>query len=161
LDPKQLISDLTEGLPKFPDGRFNYTDARKAPVVNCAVYSGGKLLIMKRSESVIAYPNTWNGISGFIDTLDPIEEIARWELKEEAGIDDGQVASLEVLEPHEYLDTKIARTWVVFPFRVLLISGPETHINEEHTEHKWVNPCLAYMQTLLPDFVNVIKRTMV
>ncbi|MDX1766026.1 MAG: NUDIX domain-containing protein [Candidatus Saccharimonadales bacterium] len=159
-DPAKIIRQLTEDLPKFPDGRYNFSEARKAPVVNCAVYSGGKLLILKRSDTVIAYPGKWNGISGFIDTLDPIEEIARWELKEEAGIDDSLIASLEVLEPHEYVDSQIARTWVVFPVRVLLNRGPEIRLNEEHTEYKWVEPEMAYKEALLPEFINVIKWTM-
>lgn len=80
------LYSITKGYPHFDDGRIDYTNARACPVLNCVVVYGDEVLLTLRSKEVIAYPEMWNGISGFIDVIKPLEEIALQELEEELGI---------------------------------------------------------------------------
>ena len=41
-----------EDLPRFPDGRIDYTHSPTAPIVACVIIYEGKVLIVKRSKTV-------------------------------------------------------------------------------------------------------------
>ena len=80
----QEVTKTTEGYPRFSDGRINYTNERVCYVLNYVVISGDEVLLTKRGADVIAYPNTINGASGFIDdTSKTLGEMAGIELVEE------------------------------------------------------------------------------
>lgn len=43
-------------------GQVDYTHARFAPVVNCVVKYGERILLVPRSKDLKLYPEYWNGI---------------------------------------------------------------------------------------------------
>jgi hypothetical protein len=69
LRPQDIISRLAEKLPKFLDGRIDYTDAKEAAVLNCFVMHDGELLLLKRSDKVSHYKGVWHVVAGFLDEV--------------------------------------------------------------------------------------------
>jgi 8-oxo-dGTP pyrophosphatase MutT (NUDIX family) len=138
--PQEIFEKLTENLPKFDDGRINFTGVRKAPVLNVIVWYNGEILIVKRSDKVSAYQGLWNGISGFIDEPKPIEEFAKQELTEELGIVAGDIDRLVVCKPYEVNDKKIDRIWFVYPVLAKLNRKPQIILDWEHTDFAWIAP---------------------
>ena len=55
-------------------GQIDYTNIKWAPVINCVVKHGDKILIVKRSPDLKFYPGWWNGLGGFLDDDKELEE---------------------------------------------------------------------------------------
>jgi hypothetical protein len=53
------LREFSKKLPKFEDGRIDYTNSDSAPGLNVFLEHEGKILIMKRSNKVGAYRKTW------------------------------------------------------------------------------------------------------
>ena len=49
---KKILQPFVETLPRFPDGRIDYSHANKAPVITVFVFSNDHMLLLKRSEKV-------------------------------------------------------------------------------------------------------------
>lgn len=137
--PQLVFDELTAGLPIFDDGRINFTDAKKAPVINVIVYFNNKILIVKRSDKVSNYNGLWNGISGFIDQPKPIEEFAILELTEELSIEENVIDEILVCTPYQVEDKTIDRIWYVYPVLAKLNAEPIIKLDWEHTDYKWIN----------------------
>ena len=75
-------------------GQTDYTHIRYAPVLNCVVQHGGKILLIRRSDSLRFYPGVWNGVSGFLDDAKSVEEKVLEEVQEELGIQKEQVKQI-------------------------------------------------------------------
>ena len=67
-------------------GQIDYTNARWAPVINCVLKYGNKLLVVQRSKELNFYPGYWNGVSGFLDDQRSLSQKISDELNEELGI---------------------------------------------------------------------------
>ncbi|MEK6954763.1 MAG: hypothetical protein AABX01_07155 [Candidatus Micrarchaeota archaeon] len=63
---EELLSDYAH-LPHFRDGRINFTDSRRAPIIACFVEYRGRILLMRRSSKVGTHRDRLNNISGYID----------------------------------------------------------------------------------------------
>lgn len=153
-----LIKRLAKGLPKFPDGRIDYTYATAAPVVNCVLLAEGRVLLLKRSDQVLAYAGKWNGVSGFIDTFEPAEVIARREIREETGLADYQMRSFALRNHYHLEDPSASKEWFVFPILVELHTTHQITLNEEHTEYKWVPLPEVNRHDTLPNFAEVVRQ---
>lgn len=127
--PQEIFEELTQGLPRFDDGRINFTGIRKAPVLNVVVRCGEEILIVKRSEKVSTYQGLWNGVSGFIDEPKSIEEFSEQELHEELGITAEDIDEIKVCEPYEVEDTDINRVWFVYPVLAELKKKPSIKLD--------------------------------
>lgn len=125
-----------ESLPKFMDGRIDYTDASKAPVLNCVVFHNGKVLILKRSDKVVNYKGKWNVVAGFLDERKPVEQFALEELSEELGITPSE---LHVGRTYEVFDESAGKTWIVYPV-LAVVESPEVTLDWEHSDFKWIEP---------------------
>ena len=159
MDPQAIFTELTKGLPKFDDGRINFTGVKKAPVLNVVVFSKGEILIVKRSQKVSAYKGLWNGISGFIDEPKSIEEFAAQELREELSISESRLRII-VRKPYEVVDNEIDRTWVVYPVLAELDSKPSIVLDWEHTDYKWINPADLTKYSFVKDFDLSVKAAL-
>lgn len=51
----EIIKEFAKKLPKFPDGRIDYSNSDIAPVITVFVRYKDKILILKRSDKVRAY----------------------------------------------------------------------------------------------------------
>lgn len=127
-------------LPRFPDGRIDYSTSDLAPVVTVFVEYDNKILLLRRSDKVRSYQGLWNTVAGYIDEDKPVEEIVRKEVKEEIGIDEGMIEGVKLGEILKIDDKKIGKKWIVYPALVKLQKRPEIRLDWEHSEYKWIEP---------------------
>jgi 8-oxo-dGTP diphosphatase len=132
------VIEKFESLPRFPDGRIDYTNSDSAPTVNVFVAFRGRLLMAKRSAKLKNYPGKWSNITGFLDEVKSIEEKAFEEMKEELGISVSNVSSVFTGNVLNFKDDK--KTWIIFPVLVLLKRKPKIKLDYENLEFKWIRP---------------------
>lgn len=133
------ILDKFKNLPRFVDGRINYSNSNIAPVVTVFVEYDGKILLLKRSNKVRTYQGLWNTVAGYIDEERPIREIVLKELREELGINRSGIKELAIAESYDVYDKEINKTWIIHPTLVTLKSKPEIKLDWEHSEYCWID----------------------
>jgi ADP-ribose pyrophosphatase YjhB (NUDIX family) len=133
-----IFDKLTKNLPKFDDGRVDFSNASCAPVVNAIVSAGGKILILKRSEKVCAYRGKWNCVGGFIDRPHSAESVALKELYEETSIPESEILSVREVGMRRIDDPEICKTWYQHLVSIELFAQPKIQLNWEHTDYAWV-----------------------
>lgn len=133
-----MTPDLSEfnHLPRFPDGRINYTNADKAPCLSCFIKYKDEILLLKRSDKVMAYKGKWFCLGGFIDEPKPISQKVLEELHEELGLSENDVESVKIFPPYEHKDVK---TWILHPVLVELKCRPDIRLDWEHTDFIWAS----------------------
>lgn len=141
---------------RLKPGQIDYSNARWAPVINCAVKHGDKILIVERSKDLNFYPGYWNGITGFLDDDRSLEQKVEDELREELGIGEDKVISIELGQIFHKEEPKYGKTWIVHPVLVE-VSTDEVKLDWEAQSYKWVSPEEAKNFNLLPGFDRVIK----
>ena len=136
----EKIEELGKGLPRFPDGRINYSNAPAAPVVTIFVRYKGEILILKRGDKVATYRGKWNVVAGYLDEIRPVKEKVLEELREEAGISESDILSFHFGRPLKFADKSIGKTWFVHPVLVEMKEKPRIRLDWEHTEYRWIRP---------------------
>ena len=111
----------------------------RTAVITVFLTRNKKLLLLRRSQKVGSYRGCWAGVSGYLDTDDPIEQ-AWTELHEELGVGPDEAALDIIGEPLEVADSKADRTWLVHPFRFVLFDHAEIRLDWEHVEMNWSTP---------------------
>jgi len=144
-------------IPKFipKPGQIDYTNIKRAPVLNCVVRYSDKILLLKRSAELNFYPSYWNGVSGFLDDDKNVSEKAREELSEEAGILAENVISIKEGEVFLQEEPKYDKTWIVHPVLVE-VDTDKIKTDWESQEYKWVSVEEARKMDLLPGFERVL-----
>jgi ADP-ribose pyrophosphatase YjhB (NUDIX family) len=127
---------LKLALPRLSDGRIDYRTAAEAPVVDCIVTCGGKVLLLKRSDKVGWMKNRWFVISGFLDDERPLREKALMELYEETRIPAGAVKCVSAAG--RIVDADEHKRWIIYLVIIELSRQPRVALDWEHTEHAWV-----------------------
>lgn len=145
--------------PKFEPktGQIDYTHIRWAPVVNCVVESGGKILLVQRSKDMRLYPSYWNGISGFLDDNKSLEEKVREELREELDIQAEHIMSITLGQIFDQDAPEYNKTWIVHPVLVK-VNKAEVWLDWEADKYKWVTVTEARQMDLLPGFELVLDK---
>ncbi len=145
--------------PKFipKDGQVDYTNIRYAPVVNTVVTKDGKVLLVQRSQELRLYPGFWNGISGFLDDKQSIEEKVGEELRDELGIEQANILKLDRGHPFIQEAPEYDKTWLVVPVLVE-INTDMVGIDWEASQAKWFEPSELKKLNLLPGFETVIAQ---
>ncbi len=136
----KTIKKFAKSLPKFSDGRIDYSKSNVAPVVIVFVKHKDKILLLKRSDKVYAYCGKWSTIAGYLDELKPICEKVLEELKEEIGIKRNALLSVDIGKPYKFTDTNINKIWFRYPVIVKLKTKPKIELDYEHTDYKWIKP---------------------
>lgn len=136
----KIIKNLSRKLPRFDDGRINYSKSKISPVINVFIKYKDRILLLKRSNKVLAYKGKWNSLGGFLDELKPVKEKILEELKEELKINKNLIKFIKTVKPYRLFDNSIKRTWLIFPALVELKQKPKIKLDWEHTEFKWVYP---------------------
>ena len=135
-----IIKEFAKKLPKFPDGRIDYSNSDIAPVITVFIKYEDKILLLKRSDKVRVYQGKWNTIAGYLDEIKPVREKIVEEIKEEIGISEDNISSIYIGEPYEFTDIEVNKTWIVCPVSVELRNEPNIKLDWEHTEYKWIKP---------------------
>ena len=154
----ETIKEFSKRLPKFSDGRINYSKSKIAPVINVFVKFKDKVLILKRSNKVRVYQNKWNAVAGYLDELKPIQEKVLEEIKEELGVNKNNIFTIYFGQPYEFTDNKINKTWIVYPVLVEFQKEPEIKLDWEHTEYKWIKPEELKNFDIVPKLEESLKR---
>jgi len=136
----EIIKKIGAGLPRFPDGRIDYTNSISAPVLIIFVKYQDEILLLKRSKKVSAYQGKWSTVAGYLDELKPIREKALEELKEETGISEENIADIKFGQSYKIKDETVHRLWLRFPVLVELKNKPKIKLDSEHTDFKWIKP---------------------
>jgi len=129
-----------DNLPRFKDGRINYSNSSKALVLICVIKFKDKVLLLRRSNKVSNYRGKWNFLSGFVDDEKPIINKVREEVKEEIGIDIDQDSDIKIKKIWKKHDPSIKKTWIVIPVLIELNENPKIRLDWENSEYKWINP---------------------
>ena len=137
-------------------GQVDYTNIRRAPVINCVLRYGDKILLVKRSAELRLYPNYWNGISGFLDDDRSVLEKVKDEIREETGIGEQDIISIKEGEILELEEPEYEKTWIVHPVLVD-VKTDDVKLDWESQEYEWVNLAQLKDFELIPGFERVIK----
>lgn len=150
-DITAMIKELGSRLPKFEDGRINYSSSDIAPVVSVFIAYDGKFLLLKRSSKVQHYKGLWDTVSGYIDELKPIKTKALEEVWEETGIGTDLIREVKTAAPYTLQDHNLGRSWVICPVLVVLSSKPDILLDFENDECRWVSPEEIKNYATVPD----------
>lgn len=137
-------------------GQIDYTHIRRAPVINCIVEYGGKILLLQRSSIMRLYPNFWSGVSGFLDDDQSLEDKAKEELREETGIKEIDIVSITAGDVFEEEDEQYGKTWIVHPVLVK-IKTDFLNFDWETQNHAWIKPEEYKNFNVLPNFDRVLR----
>lgn len=149
-----MANEGEQFIPKA--GQTDFSNIRWAPVINCVVQFGDKILLVKRSEKLNHYPGYWNGISGYLDDDSSLEEKVREELSEEAGITPDQIESIELGQIFDQEEPKYNKTWIVHPVLVK-VKTDQVKTDWEADDHRWITRDEVKELNLLPGFEDVVK----
>lgn len=98
------------------------------------------VLLVRRSQRVRTYRGAWAGISGYIEPgVTPLDQ-AYTELREETGLERGDVKLLRTSAPIAFHDAQLDQSWVVHPFLFAVEAPDHVRTDWEATEHRWVTP---------------------
>jgi len=136
----KTIEEFAKKLPKFPDGRIDYSSSNIAPVITVFLKYKDKILLLKRSKQVRTYQCKWNTVAGYLDELKPIREKVLEEIQEELGISKDSILSIRIGKLYEFTDGEVNKSWIIYPVLVELKSKPDIELDWEHTEYKWIKP---------------------
>lgn len=157
---KNIIQEFSEKLPKFFDGRIDYSNSDKAPVLTCFVKYQDQILLLKRSDKVRIYQGLWNTVAGYLDDLKPLKEKAFEEISEELGINRDNILKTILGASYEFHDKDAQKTWVIFPVLVELKNKPVIKLDWEHTEYKWIKPDDINNHDIVPNLDAALSRVL-
>lgn len=158
MDIQKILKELSKKLPKFPDGRIDYTTSNRCVVLNCFVEYDDKVLLLKRSDKVLNYKGMWNSIAGFIDQFRPVKEKLLEELSEELDIHEDDIKEIFEGKVFESYDDKIDKTWIICPYLVTLNKKKEIKLDWEHTDYAWIEPRDINNYKTVPGLDNTLNR---
>ena len=111
----------------------------RVDVVTAFLRHAGKVLLLRRSDSVGSYQGRWAGVSGYLEDPTPLAQALR-EIAEETGIAADDVTLASRAEPLEIPAPEHNRRWVVHPF-LFDIDDPEAvQLDWESSSCAWVEP---------------------
>jgi predicted aconitase with swiveling domain/8-oxo-dGTP pyrophosphatase MutT (NUDIX family) len=115
------------------EGTVEIVGVEERHVVTNILLRKGKVLLLRRSDSVGSFRGKWAGVSGFIEAHEGAEEAARRELAEEAGLIDAKL--LRSAETERFRDGQIV--WCVHPF-LFEAKSASIKMDWEHQAYEWV-----------------------
>lgn len=154
----KTVEYFAKRLPKFSDGRIDYSKSDIAPVVTVFIRYNDKVLLLKRSDRVGTYPGKWNTVTGYLDEVKTIREKVWDEIEEEIGISDEDILSYDFGESYKFKDSSANKTWIVHPVLVDLKDKPVIKLDWEHTEYKWIRPDQIKKFDVVPRLDESLKR---
>ena len=137
-------------------GQVDYTNIRWAPVINCVVKHGDKILIVKRNSKMKFYPGWWNGLGGFLDDDQSIEEKVKEEIWEEIGIKESDIISIKLGEIFDFDDPELKKTWIIHPV-LAEVKTDKVSIDWEAEDYRWIKPAELADFEITPSFKRIVE----
>lgn len=138
MDELKILKEVAKDLPRFEDGRIDYSDSDMAVTVTIFLIHGNEILLLKRSEKVRGGKGKWFTVTGFFDEFKPPSEKAIEEIEEETGIKEDQIE--EVKLGKIYRLQKPNKLFFIYPLLAELRNKPEVNLDWEHTDYRWIKP---------------------
>jgi ADP-ribose pyrophosphatase YjhB (NUDIX family) len=128
-------------------------------VVTVFLTHHSKVLVLKRSSKVSTYKGHWAGVSGYLESEDPLNQ-AYTEMAEEVGLSRKDLTLLRVGKPLDIVDESRDRAWRVHPFLFAIDDPEKIRLDWEHIEFRWIRPEeLAGLRTV-PALKETLERVM-
>lgn len=159
-DINAKIREFHAVLPRFPDGRINFSESDSATVMNVFVKFRNKVLLLKRSDKVRAYKGLWNSIGGYLDDLKPLREKVLEELWEEIGVEEKDIKEIALKEVYTYADASINKTWITQIVVVELKAIKKIRLDWEHTQYRWIEPEELKNYDIVPHLEVIAKKAL-
>lgn len=118
----------------------------------------GSILLGRRSKDVKTYQNHWAGISGYLESSDPLLQ-AQIEIREETGLTWGSFDLVKRGSPVAVDDPDNDRYWRVHPFRFYLDDRSDSiKLDREHEDFHWCDPSALDELETVPDLDTCWQR---
>lgn len=121
----------------------------RTDVVTAFIRHQGKVLLLRRSERVGSYQGRWAAVSGYLEQDSALAQ-ALVEIAEETGIPPDSLCLVREGWPLQVPAPERGTLWVVHPL-LFELSGPlpESHLNWESAEARWLDPAeIASLETV-------------
>jgi len=128
-------------------------------VVTVFLTLGGKVLLLKRSGKVGTYKGHWAGVSGYLESVDPLGQ-AYVEMVEEVGLVKEDVSMVRMGKPLEVFDPVGERGWRVHPFLFVVHSPEKIRLDWENLEMRWVLPEEIVQLQTVPALKEALERVL-
>ncbi len=133
-----IVRNFSNKLPKFSDGRIDYSSSETAPIITVFIKYKDKILLLKRSNKVSSYQGKWNTVSGYLDDFKSLRAKAIEEVNEELGVTKNNILSFHLGKFYKLSDIRIHKVWLVHPVLIKLKNKPDIKLDWEHTEYRWI-----------------------
>lgn len=124
--------------------------------MNCVLFHEGKILLLQRSGNVGFYPGWWNGVAGFLDDERTLEEKVRDEVREETGIEEDNIVSIEYGTFFLHDEPRYGKTWIIFPVLVRVVSDT-IKVDWESERFEWIEPRAVEKYRVISSFKQVLE----
>jgi 8-oxo-dGTP diphosphatase len=125
-------------------------------VVTVFLEHNGKILLVRRSQSVGTYRGRWSGISGYLEH-EPLEQ-ALIEVREETGLSGDEIELVKQGEPLQILDAEQNRRWRVHPFLFRVKRPDAIRLDWENLELHWILPSEIDNYDTVPSLKETLTR---
>jgi 8-oxo-dGTP diphosphatase len=131
----------------------------KKEVVTAFLLSEGKVLLLRRSQSVSSYQGKWAGVSGYLEKEPPLEQ-ALTEIREETSLSGEDITFLTAGLPLTVEDPNIGVCWMVHPFLFRVENPAGLRLDREHTESRWFDSEEIPGLPTVPRLFEVLRRVL-
>ena len=124
-------------------------DFGRKSVVTGFLRHAGMVMLVRRSEQVSTFRGRWAGISGYLESKEPLEQ-ARREIREETGLRDEQFHLVCEAPTLEVPDAETQTCWMVHPFLFDVEALDVIQLDWESSELRWVAPADLHEYPTVP-----------
>lgn len=119
---------------------------------------GNNVLLLRRSNDVGTYQGHWAGVSGYLETTDPLLQAER-EIREETGLSRNGFELRKRGNPLAVDDEDNNQFWRVHPFRFLRLNSKDTvKLDCEHDRFEWCRPEVIDERRTVPGLAKAWER---
>ncbi len=133
------------------------TADRFLDVVTVFLTHSDKVLVLKRSSKVGTYRGHWAGVSGYVESKDPLKQ-AYTEMAEEVGLSKQDVTLVKAGKPLEIVDEAQDRAWRVHPFLFAVHEPDKIRLDWENTAMRWILPEEIDQLNTVPALKETLER---
>ena len=135
------------------------TSKKFQDVVTVFLIHDDKVLLLKRSGKVGTYRGLWAGVSGYLESQDPLKQ-AYTEMAEEVSLGRQEVTLVKAGKPLEILDDAQDRAWRVHPFLFAVHEPDKITLDWENQEMRWILPEEIVQFQTVPALRETLQRVL-